>query len=486
MKYSIIVALLAVAAVASPQSAFAYGINVSENGDRLRWGVDTAVFRMEPELIEWLPEGVAHAATSMGFEAWRGLPRVPDLVLQPGTPRRPGHHGDAPTNGVYLVRDWEGEPNQLAVTVVTYSSDNGEVLDADILVNANAAYGLLDESGTPDNTRYDIGAIMTHEAGHCLGLDESDTHPEATMWPNVVPGDTHQRTLSEDDEAGAIMNYAGELPEAALGCGQASVLGRPAQRGHVWLFALALLGLMLGFARGALRRALGQRTVAFGVGAVLTVVPSLGGSDASDEEASVAALSALARDGGEHADATLAHGALDARAEVRLAAARALERVGTPEQQALATRLAADADANVAAAARSALPKLLARTPQHWEAASNPTARLRLQHALGPQADRTTLIHGRARKLAAGWQDGLIVTRHAVRDASGAEHELQVRGGEIDGVGQLWTHTAAGPVEGAEVVVSREIAGGKRWAYHHQGFVFGGSLGEGAAIKLDR
>src|SRR5689334_14535168 len=233
MKSSVISALvLAVAGLSQPAVAFAYGISTSQSGHHLRWSVDTVAFRMDPELEALLPQAQIPAATGMAFDAWRGLPRVPDLVLRPGTPMTPGHHDGGPSNGMYLIHDWQGKPDQLAVTVVTYSGDTGRVLDADILVNANAAYGLLDES-TPDNQRYDIGAILTPEAGHSLGLDESRFHPEATMWPSVNLGDTHQRTLADDDENGVIANYESQAPLPVAGCGNASVTGRPAQRGHV-------------------------------------------------------------------------------------------------------------------------------------------------------------------------------------------------------------------------------------------------------------
>lgn len=487
MKYSAICACLALVGMANPGTALAYGLNRSESGEPLRWATDAVAFRLHPTLEDAMPDGHAYAAVTMAFEAWRGLPRVPDLLLVSGMPEDAGHHHQkGPTNGIYLVREWEGEPDQLAITVVTYSKSTGRVLDADILVNANAQIELLDETVPSEMPQYDLGAILTHEAGHSLGLDESETHREATMWPRVSPGETHQRTLSHDDEEGAIANYAGHIPEVAAGCGQASVLGRPSQRGPALLLGLAMLLLCLGFARSALRRGLSRRTMAFGLGTLLVAVPGTGDAPEDAEQQIVAQLAELESSAGERAEALLARAAHDERASVRLGAVRTLERVGAPEQRALAARLAEDGDPSVAQAARRAMPLLLARVPAQWQSEASPAARARIARAFGPEASMRALVRGRAATRAAGWQDGFIVTEHVVRDASGKEHSLKRRGGSVGDVTQRLLHTEAGPVDGAEVIVDASEHGAKRWAYHHDGYVFGGSLGQGPAIRLSR
>jgi hypothetical protein len=432
MKSSVISALIvAVAGLSQPAVAFAYGISTSQSGHHLRWDVDTVAFRMDPELEAVLPQGQILAATNMAFDAWRGLPRVPDLMLRPGTPVSPGHHDGGPTNGLYLIRDWQGKPDQLAVTVVTYSGDTGRVLDADILVNANAAYGLLNES-SPDTQHYDIGAILTHEAGHSLGLDESRFHPEATMWPSVNLGDTHQRSISDDDEEGVIANYASEMPLPVAGCGNASVTGRPAQRAHVLFFALAALAAGLWLSRRSLR-GLPRPTLAFGLAGLVLVAPSAGSSDASSTEASA--------------------------------------------------RASADESATVTESARVAQQAMLARLPHGWVSSREPQARVRLEAALGHGAAEAVLVHGHSHTLAAAWQNGLIVTQHVVRDDAGAEHRIASLGGEVDGIGQLVSDSEAGPIDGAEVVLGSNA---NDWAYSQNGLLFGGALGDGPAIRIER
>jgi hypothetical protein len=428
MKYSVVVAVLGLAAVASPQTAFAYGINMSESGNPLRWDRDTVAFRMDPELETSLPAGTAFGAVSMGFEAWRGLPRVPDLVLQPGKPEKAGHHGgERATNGVYLVRDWKGEPDQLAITVVTYNRSTGEIFDADILVNANASYQLLDESAPVDGAHYDLGAILTHEAGHSLGLDESETHPEATMWPLVSPGETHQRTLAEDDEQGVITNYAGSVPDAALGCGPSSVLGRPGEKSDALLSALLVLAAGLWLARTVRRQNLARRTLAFGLGSALIVAPGVGSAPAAGDEHA------------DHAVASAAHGH--------------------------------------GRGPRAAVPGV-------WLPESDPAARVRIARAFGPAAATSRLVRGHAKARASAWKDGFIVTEHAVREASGAEHRFEVRGGTVGELSQRWIHDAPPPADGDEIVLGTDDSGRTGWAHYQGGLIFGGSLGHGPAIRI--
>src|SRR5262249_13832645 len=113
-------ALLGLFLVNAATTARAYTINKTELGKSIRWSVDSVSLQMDSEYETYLEPGDAFAAIEMGFEAWRGLPRVPDLVIRPGHPASLGHHDGRPTNGIYLLRDWPYEKEKLAVTIVTY------------------------------------------------------------------------------------------------------------------------------------------------------------------------------------------------------------------------------------------------------------------------------------------------------------------------------------------------------------------------------
>jgi hypothetical protein len=83
-------------------------------------------------------------------------------------------------------------------------------------------------------------------------------------------------------------------------------------------------------------------------------------------------------------------------------------------------------------------------------------------------------------------QNGLIVTQHSVRDSGGNEHSFGTLGGEVDGIGQLVSDSEPGPVDGEEVVLGSAAQGATPWAYHRDGLLFGGWLGDGPAIRIER
>jgi hypothetical protein len=113
-----------------------------------------------------------------------------------------------------------------SLTVVTYMP-SGEILGVDVLINANKNFSLLADGADEDGaTAHDLGAVLTHELGHVLGLDESDADEHATMWPYVRAGEQHQRSLAVDDEEGVIAAYSGAGPAIS----SRSALAAPGER----------------------------------------------------------------------------------------------------------------------------------------------------------------------------------------------------------------------------------------------------------------
>jgi len=91
----------------------------------------------------------------------------------------------------------------LALTTVTFSKKNGDIYDVDMEINAKQP---LSASEVVDPEAYDLQSIMTHEAGHFLGLGHS-LNPEATMWTQYSTGTDSFRDLSDDDIAGICSTY---------------------------------------------------------------------------------------------------------------------------------------------------------------------------------------------------------------------------------------------------------------------------------------
>ena len=171
--------------------------------------------------------------------------------------------------------------NAMAVTTLFKKTTTGEIVDADMEINA--AYfswtDLVADPAQASATTADFQNTLTHELGHVIGLAhpcysandgpaplmDNTGNPEvdcassgvpasvtdATMYPVVPISDTDRRTLSPDDEQAACDIYPSQTVFlAGAGC---SVAG-PASSKRGWAVGLACL-LALAFAALAYHRA---------------------------------------------------------------------------------------------------------------------------------------------------------------------------------------------------------------------------------------
>jgi MYXO-CTERM domain-containing protein len=199
-----------------PSVSAAYGVKRAPSGNDIRWRGHDVTLRIDPALERLLDADQVRSAAVMASEAWRGFGNTPDIAIEAGEP--PAYDASNRGNGIYLLPRWAFDPRQLATTVSTFGND-GELLGVDVLVNGEQPFALFTENQAAMGTNsYDIAAVLTHELGHVLGLDESYEHPEATMFPQIGVGETHQRVLSADDQQGAVEIYSTPMAAAKVGC----------------------------------------------------------------------------------------------------------------------------------------------------------------------------------------------------------------------------------------------------------------------------
>lgn len=134
----------------------------------------------------------------------------------------------------------------IALTTVSYQDATGEIVDADMELNAWTGAGpsppgyyftCVDPPapvcGTPGETgciEVDVQNTVTHEAGHVLGLGHALSEycyptvslaSAATMCANASFGETAKRTLAQDDVNGICSIYpAGAPTNVCFGSGQ--------------------------------------------------------------------------------------------------------------------------------------------------------------------------------------------------------------------------------------------------------------------------
>ena len=105
--------------------------------------------------------------------------------------------------------DCDGTPKKdgdsiIALTTVTFSTETGEIFDADMEVNtANVRI-------TTSDTKviFDFASVLTHETGHFLGLAHTQpANTAATMYTRYEPGKTFMRDPSDDDRCAICAAY---------------------------------------------------------------------------------------------------------------------------------------------------------------------------------------------------------------------------------------------------------------------------------------
>ncbi len=108
-------------------------------------------------------------------------------------------HGDSTGGSAATTLD----ANTLALTTVTFDPTTGEIFDADMDINATVPLAI--EDPVPIDG-FDLQSIVTHEAGHFLGMAHS-VEFETTMYARYSSGSISKRTLSDDDRAGICAIY---------------------------------------------------------------------------------------------------------------------------------------------------------------------------------------------------------------------------------------------------------------------------------------
>ncbi|HEY8279032.1 MAG TPA: hypothetical protein VIH99_05385 [Bdellovibrionota bacterium] len=195
----------------------------------LRVNTDQTVYG--GSIVPELTTGQFQSALTAAAATWNSLCGSDVRVVIAGTTTNTKNSGDS-VNSVSWDNRTTGEGNQIASTgtlAVAYSSASNATLlysDCDIVVNGEATGNFGVDGGA---TTYDLQGILTHEIGHCLGLDHSIEPPTftsnnsilltATMAAAVSAGDLGPRTLSQDEIDGMeCVNSANYSARAGYFC----------------------------------------------------------------------------------------------------------------------------------------------------------------------------------------------------------------------------------------------------------------------------
>ncbi|TVR04993.1 MAG: hypothetical protein EA398_00700 [Deltaproteobacteria bacterium] len=196
----------------------------------LYWDAPCIGYHVHQDGLETLGPETTHEQVHRSFATWNDVPCSWLRLVPRGLTDedRVGYDacGSSRRNAnVVLFREdqWRAGDSApiIALTSVTYIVRTGEILDADIEVNAaHFDVGIVEN---PFTSRHivDLQNALTHEIGHLLGLDHTspddrfvgdpDTWQEAAMHALTRPGETRKRTLHEDDIAGVCDIYPADV-----------------------------------------------------------------------------------------------------------------------------------------------------------------------------------------------------------------------------------------------------------------------------------
>lgn len=222
------IALLLVA-LTSPRVALAYcfaatcqdgaaticdGDPVPDGCAPLRWKSACVGFSVQRDGSQKLTADEVDGLVRQAFSAWAdvdcGGGQGPGFVVQdlgPANCDKVEYNSDAGNANIIVFREtsWPHPPSaghDIALTTTTYDPVTGELLDADMEINA----ANFDLTTSDTMVQYDLPSVLTHESGHFLGLAHS-FDPTATMRPSYEPGNLDLRHLVADDATAICSLY---------------------------------------------------------------------------------------------------------------------------------------------------------------------------------------------------------------------------------------------------------------------------------------
>lgn len=233
--------------------AFAFNLATDSKGDVVRWRGQVE-FVLDQHFAEQLglPPS-AMEAVEQSVKTYDAATTVLKVSVRRGEPVELGYSqepGATNQNVIIVADEWAYAPAAVATTLVTVRVSSKEMLDADIVFNADGYdFDVVGETGDghPRDARsYDVQNTVMHELGHALGLAHNADDSSAVMFPGAQPQETKKRKLSADDEAGLVELYAVDTfshPELLTGCSSA-----PGSSGS-WLALVLGLWMLLRLGR---------------------------------------------------------------------------------------------------------------------------------------------------------------------------------------------------------------------------------------------
>jgi len=180
-----------------------------DSGVAIFWTKPRMEYSLQQDASTQVPFDTFRKIVRQAFDTWmavdcgEGHPRID--VLEGPTAVCARHEYNGPETGhgnanIIFFRDaaWDDDPHQFALTTVSFSTVDGTIYDADMALNSALWHFTTTDTGVD----VDLQSVVTHEAGHFLGLAHTQPkNADATMFAIYTPGSTALRDLTDDDRA---------------------------------------------------------------------------------------------------------------------------------------------------------------------------------------------------------------------------------------------------------------------------------------------
>ncbi len=177
------------------QFAEAYVLNQTKNGLPVHWPSASSIvdIYVNSQNSQGLDEETVQAIASSSISQWNNVAKI--FIRKNTTVSQ----GQQDFNELFFSTDanFFSGTGVIGITQVGYRESSGEILEADILINDNFTF-----STTSTNPSF-LGNVVTHEAGHFLGLGHGQV-VGSTMFYALSRG---QHETNPDDKAGLYSLY---------------------------------------------------------------------------------------------------------------------------------------------------------------------------------------------------------------------------------------------------------------------------------------
>jgi len=189
-----------------PSCAEGPGVNCPHLGTPLSWRSFPVLYFINSDR-SGLSLDAARSPIDAAFSSWQSGSRN-GITFAFGGQSHNGSDGQDGQNTISWL-SLSNATDTFAQTILTFDSQSGQIFDADVELNDNFQFAVLPAGeDDPNDQTVDLQAVLTHEAGHLLGLDhENRFGPQVVMFFEDTTGDTTHRALTGDDQSGARTIY---------------------------------------------------------------------------------------------------------------------------------------------------------------------------------------------------------------------------------------------------------------------------------------